>query len=1135
MRLRRLHLTPYGRFADRVLDFGPARAGADVTVIYGPNEAGKSTSFAAWLDFLFGIPNQTPYSFRHPRSTLAIGAEIEADGVVHSFRRTGARKASLTDADGREVAQHRLDALLHGLDRESYRSRFSLDEAVLREGGEAILAAKGDLGEVLYAGTSGLSGLSAVLAEVAGEVEAVRRKGARGSTTELTRVKGELSALESALKDARLDPRRAERLRAGTEAAAQAYADAEEGLKQARAAVALHAAAEGRAALRREGEAGRAALADMPGGPDLPPDAAPRAAGLGEALRGGAAALAKAQAARDAAVAVLEKTEADPEGLRLAAEIAALDALRAEDDAPLIACADDAARMLPRLERDLAAAREALAETVAGVAPEGTAPEAAALPDDGIEALEAALKTWRARRGARASARRERDDARAAVGAPVPPPESADALRTARRVRDDARRADAAGLREAATAARAAAQRAAAGLPRGWRALAEGQGGLPEEETVLAAVRAVEKSDGAVEGAGERLAEAAEDLARARDDRDTLAARDDHVGEDALAESRRARDAAWSAHRAALDEGSATAFERSMHADDAIRQAHADGTTLREQVRQAGEAVARADARMLRRRAALDTAEAAARAARDGIAPLAAALGLGPADPPAALRPRLAALRAALEAALDAGEADRRAQAAETALALAEAGLRAALGADAAGDPALLDGMAEAREAALETARAAHEVWRLASEAAEKRETALAETETALVRAEEAIRRLVAGSPYADTPVATLDTLHPTLRKLTREAGEVAGACNRVARLRRAREAFEEAAARLRAMTGSDAPPAALMEAARGRAGDAIIARDTIAGATGAREAAERDRAEARAGLDAAQAGRAALLEGQEAPGDDPDALIARLLDRDALRARLAALEAEIDALGNGQDAQALAREEAALAPGRGAMLADRVRVAETAKDDAVAAHALADKAEKDARAGQGGADIDQDRAALLAELRESVRAAAARMIGLRAARAGLDRLRRSRRGPMLERTQDAFIRMTGGEWTALETRPEGAGERLVARRGEEIVTAEGMSQGTRAQLYLSLRLAGYGMFCAEHGPLPFVTDDVLETFDDARAAVALDLTEELGRQGQAIFLTHHRHLAEMARERIAGVHVIDLEDDARA
>ena len=56
MRLNRLDLTRYGKFTDRSLDFGaPAPGKADLHIVYGPNEAGKSTALSAFLDLLFGI------------------------------------------------------------------------------------------------------------------------------------------------------------------------------------------------------------------------------------------------------------------------------------------------------------------------------------------------------------------------------------------------------------------------------------------------------------------------------------------------------------------------------------------------------------------------------------------------------------------------------------------------------------------------------------------------------------------------------------------------------------------------------------------------------------------------------------------------------------------------------------------------------------------------------------------------------------------------------------------------------------------------------------------------------------------------------------------------------------------------
>ena len=53
MRLSRLDLTRYGKFTNHSIDFGHAAAvRPDLHIIYGPNEAGKSTIFAAYLDLL---------------------------------------------------------------------------------------------------------------------------------------------------------------------------------------------------------------------------------------------------------------------------------------------------------------------------------------------------------------------------------------------------------------------------------------------------------------------------------------------------------------------------------------------------------------------------------------------------------------------------------------------------------------------------------------------------------------------------------------------------------------------------------------------------------------------------------------------------------------------------------------------------------------------------------------------------------------------------------------------------------------------------------------------------------------------------------------------------------------------------
>ncbi len=75
------------------------------------------------------------------------------------------------------------------------------------------------------------------------------------------------------------------------------------------------------------------------------------------------------------------------------------------------------------------------------------------------------------------------------------------------------------------------------------------------------------------------------------------------------------------------------------------------------------------------------------------------------------------------------------------------------------------------------------------------------------------------------------------------------------------------------------------------------------------------------------------------------------------------------------------------------------------------------------------------------------------------------------------------------------------------------------MSKGTRFQLYLALRVAGYFEFAKTRSPVPFIADDIMETFDDFRAEEAFRLFSQMAEAGQVIYLTHHRHLCEIARE----------------
>jgi recombinational DNA repair ATPase RecF len=73
----------------------------------------------------------------------------------------------------------------------------------------------------------------------------------------------------------------------------------------------------------------------------------------------------------------------------------------------------------------------------------------------------------------------------------------------------------------------------------------------------------------------------------------------------------------------------------------------------------------------------------------------------------------------------------------------------------------------------------------------------------------------------------------------------------------------------------------------------------------------------------------------------------------------------------------------------------------------------------------------------------------------------------------------------------------------LIGRRGRDEVPVEGMSDGTRDQLYLALRIAALEQQFRANGPMPVVADDLLINFDDRRAAAALRVLAELSHSTQ--------------------------------
>ena len=130
-------------------------------------------------------------------------------------------------------------------------------------------------------------------------------------------------------------------------------------------------------------------------------------------------------------------------------------------------------------------------------------------------------------------------------------------------------------------------------------------------------------------------------------------------------------------------------------------------------------------------------------------------------------------------------------------------------------------------------------------------------------------------------------------------------------------------------------------------------------------------------------------------------------------------------------------------------------------------------------------------------------------------------------RSSMLERASEAFSAITRSAFTGLDAMPGKNSEVLVGLRsdGSSLIATE-MSRGTRFQLYLSLRVAGYREFVKHREPLPFFGDDILETFDDKRSLETISLMADMSKEGQVVYFTHHHHICDIA-EKVCDGHVM--------
>ena len=177
---------------------------------------------------------------------------------------------------------------------------------------------------------------------------------------------------------------------------------------------------------------------------------------------------------------------------------------------------------------------------------------------------------------------------------------------------------------------------------------------------------------------------------------------------------------------------------------------------------------------------------------------------------------------------------------------------------------------------------------------------------------------------------------------------------------------------------------------------------------------------------------------------------------------------------------------------------------------------------ERELELTKGGTD-----AAMLAEDAQiqlaGIQRSAGKYVNLKVAagllRQQIEDYRQENQGPLLKLASGYFAKLTLGGFVELVTDFDGSDEPILAglRSNDQRVSVEGMSSGTRDQLYLALRMAAIEMYIEQAEPMPFIVDDVLIEFDDARSAAALEALLMLAKKTQVLVFTHHLSVVQQA------------------
>ena len=1153
MRLSRLDLTHYGIFTNRSIDFGQTEAGRpDLHIIYGPNESGKSTTFAAFLDLLFGIEMQSRYGFRHPYATMEIGGALELDGVVRELVRRKRRQNSLLDSAGQPVAEATMLGELGRIDRESYRAMFSLDDDTLEAGGNDILASRGDLGQLLFSASTGLADLSQSLVKLQDEATEFFKLHARGS--ELQALKAKLAALKDE-KD-KIDVIASAHFQL-VEARDRATSLYEEAVKaRTTTTIRLHGIERQLRALPKlvrlrllRGE--QAQVAELP---------APPATWLQD--------MPNLQR-QDTEFA----TRRDGIITRTARLVGEIDAITIDAAALLVVDRLDQLKLArgryETAEKDIPARSQELQQIdieIAGILRQlerepDTDPHTLLLGTSIIGELRDLIERRSGVEAALTGARHELTQAEqqladaeaefaseAGEGGNLDVPVGTSGLVEALAVQqqDDhaARRRTA--ERSCSKHRETLADRLRPLAP--WQGDAEQLAGLmvPNSAEVVIWKQTEADVQKQIERHDEEIARYNGEILRLNAEKQAIGASTGIVDDQHAANIRATREEAWTFHKTNLDHASADAFETALRRDDITTNAQLLHAQDLAKLNQATQALAIAEANLSH--ATERRQDSIAR--RAGVYDLLAAAVtsfLPPDTSPARLETWLGARERALETRAELRQAERDLREAQSDAQAARIRILDALvAAGVAHDSdAGLDALRAVAQAAIKRAadrttlqNRVKEVAKLVERRRREWEQAAAGDQAWRIDWTRVCGACWLGAAGVTPPIGTVREILPQIAKLTPALEKRTALANRIRDMEDDKVKFAAEIAVIAAGLG--------MDGGAGSVADIVTAIDARAAKLRSDQSVRSAKIEMledteREGRDLAEqivlhekhAAEMTIFFGVASLADVAQRLqefekqtslqkqMAEI-ERDICEELVCADVADAEAMLDQADRLALEGEQADL---KGRLVDQDHLVQELFATQRRSAERL------EAVGGDGAvARIDGERRTILLDIEDKAMRYLRLRLGIAAAERALRLYRERHRSSMMLHASEAFKTISRGAYTRLSTQPDKDSEILIgidADGGSKI--ASDMSKGTRFQLYLALRVAGYHEFAQTRRPVPFIADDIMETFDDFRAEEAFRLFTDMAQTGQVIYLTHHRHLCDIAKRICPEVRVHEL------